>query len=140
MRLIISKKGFTLIEIMVAIFIISILASVFLGAFANGFSNIIYSGKETKAISDAQSCMDNLWQDGENGSITNTSDLVDKFDSTWHKCLTSSELYTYSNNKNYYYTTITDNGINFIKLTLVVFYRNGNSHVTLTSYIPLGGL
>jgi len=59
MKKLLLKKGMTLIEIVIAIAILSIIAMFFLSTFVFGFKGIMNSGKNTKAAYIAQQGMEN---------------------------------------------------------------------------------
>ena len=59
MKKLVMKKGMTLIEIIIAIAILSIIAMYFLSTFVFGFKGIMNSGKNTKAAYIAQQGMEN---------------------------------------------------------------------------------
>lgn len=134
MRKISYKKGLTLIEILVSIAILGIMVVAFSKVFVQGFSNIAIMGDKTKAMATAQKVMDTAYQFGR--SAINTS-LI----GISNKSLTTTELNTYDSTKLVKHYTESPtysflSGASFTKLTVKVYYHNGASSITLTSFIP----
>lgn len=55
-----SRRGMTLIEIVIAIAILGIITAVFLSSFTTGYINIFNMGKKTKAMYQAQTMLDRI--------------------------------------------------------------------------------
>ena len=128
-----SKKGITLIEILVTIAILGIIVVAFGGAFVNGYSTVFAMGNKTKAMVSAQEAMDLAYKNGKtniNSSLTGIS--VDKTATDFSYSPSSTVQHKISTqNVVFPYGTVV-----FTKLTIRVYYQNGNREVDLTSYIP----
>lgn len=147
-----TKKGFTLIELVVSISVLSIITLSFLGVFADGFSTIINSGRKTKAVEEAQKIMDmiNVRESSEDDflyNVINTSGFKDNFisgiNSTLHDgtvvsdISASTSILTSPNSSSQdLYNRISQK---LYCVTITVEYENGTKSVSLTSLIPQGG-
>lgn len=60
-----NNKGLTLIELIVALTIISIVATSFLVAFSDGFSIIVLGGNKSRASIKAQEILDHIYAEAE---------------------------------------------------------------------------
>ena len=71
-----ENKGFTLIEIILAMAILGIILVAFMGAFSGGFINIITMGNKSKAVAEAQAVIDFMYTEGINEAVlTSTFDI-----------------------------------------------------------------
>jgi len=142
-----SKKGFTLVEVLISIAIIGIIVGSFIGLFTTGFVNIFSTGHKDSAMAEASSYMDSLYmelynQNGENIPEGLTYDEI--------KTLLQEEgLFYGSPNSN----LIDEKGFFIIsevepfeeqngtiirpghKVTITVFYQDREREISLTSFI-----
>jgi len=66
----INQMGFTLIEIIVAVFIIAIMAAAFLPLLTNSFSGIFQSSSRQEALYQVQTNIEGLSNDNDDNAIT----------------------------------------------------------------------
>lgn len=135
-----NKKGFTLIEIIIAIAILGIVASALLSALTGGFSTIFSMGNKTRAIAKAQGIVDKATQVGM-AAYTLNPDGVSYSSTALNSVSLSSNNATLHNydegvTSKYCATFVTKDGKSFLNITVVVFYQNGKRNVSLTSLIP----
>ena len=130
-----QKEGFTLIEIILAMAILGIILVAFIGAFSNGFTSILNTGNKTRAVAQAQAIVDFIYEEGtiDSAVLTTTFDIDSEVD---YADLESSP---YNAAKPIYYSveSKTIGTIPTEKVTVLVFYQNGNRYITLTSLIPI---
>ncbi len=120
MRLKKEKKGFTLIELIISIAIISILLIALLTSFTGSFKQVFSNGSRTKSVFEAQNKIDNIINDiniarGDAQSSVQTYSLQIK-------------LYSKDGTKNI--TSGTING-NIIKVDM-----NDKNNITLSTFVP----
>ncbi len=130
----INKKGLTLIEIIIALAIIGIIVTVFFSSFSAGFTTIIANGSKTKAMEEAQTIIDKIYQAGTPTAAyiqSISSGAVSKADYTE---LTSA--YSSGDHMRFWISNKTIDGNSFNMVTLLIFYQNGRGYVTLVSLIP----
>ncbi|WP_449240718.1 type IV pilus modification PilV family protein [Desulfoscipio gibsoniae] len=136
----VSKEGFSLIEVLVAIVILLILVVAFTQLLSLNFSTIFNEGRKSKAIAIAMEKTDKLtaiiW------SAENPSESLEQLD----ECVACEDLlndnsrlkewvfcykqYTGSNPK-----VVDDKNITGYDIIVVVFCKDGNCHVKLESFI-----
>ena len=73
MKLFYGKKGFTLVELIASIAIISIVTISCLPLFLTSYKNIVTSGSKTKTVFDVQTKIDSAIQNVNSGSTNFTS-------------------------------------------------------------------
>lgn len=123
-----SKKGMTLLEVIVAIAILGIIAVSLLGAFLQGFSTIFSMGNKTRAISTAQELVDMACDSGNTIELgTISTEAIDD---------TSFYRYDEGTKHKFRVSTQTKNETTYERVTVIVFYQHGKRYVTLTSLIP----
>jgi Tfp pilus assembly protein PilV len=132
-----SRKGFMLVEVLVALLVLVIIIASFTHVFSSGVTTIFTMGNKTKAVAQAQAVLDAIYQDGKLDYTDNNSNLsgfpiaglVDE------AALTSQ---TYNPDKPMYYSigSQTVSGITYHKVTVLVFYQGGKHFATLTALIP----
>jgi prepilin-type N-terminal cleavage/methylation domain-containing protein len=128
-----SQKGFTLIEIIIAIVILGIILIPLIGVFTKGFTHIMAMGNKTRAIAKAEAVIDYIYAEGTYEPSILTS--VFAIDSMVNEELEKSP---YNPTKPIYYS-VDDYNINgelFKKVTVLVFYQNGNRYITLSALVP----
>lgn len=123
-----SKKGMTLIEVIIAIAILGIIAVSLLGAFLQGFSTIFSMGNKTRAMSTAQELVDMACDSGDDSVLGSIST----------KATDDTSFYRYDEGTKHKYRVLTQtiNGTIYDRVTVIVFYQRGKRYVTLTSLIP----
>lgn len=123
-----SKKGMTLLEILISIAILGIIAVALLGAFVQGFSTIISMGNKTRAMSIGQELIDMACDSGDASVLASKSTEASDDES----------FYRYDEGKDHKYRVSiqTIGGISYDRVTVIVFYQRGKRHVILTSLIP----
>ncbi|MCR3921438.1 MAG: prepilin-type N-terminal cleavage/methylation domain-containing protein [Firmicutes bacterium] len=118
----INNKGFTLVEVLVAMVILAIITVSFINAFSSGYIQIVSMGNKTSAMKHAQEIIDTIYNNGAAASAS----VVDY-----------SDLHLFSGNSAQYgFSTVNVAGRLNNKVTVVVFYNGGQKHVTLSTIIP----
>ena len=134
----IMNDGFTLIEVLVAIGILVLLAIAFIPLFSSSFSFIFTYGHRDKAMAKASEYMETIYA---NEPITESSAIKDLLSSLdGHDIETDgSGILDYNPLKsfNYYIEDAFEpvSGIEGFKVTIAVFYKNGEQAVQLSSFI-----
>ena len=126
-----NNKGFTLIEIILAIAILGIIIVSFMSIFSSGIKNIFSAGKKDEAISLAANKLEKLYH---SQPFEKQSDLKAKLNNDGYyveNC--TNELYTYQN-KDYNFC-INSNISGGFKVKIVYFYLNGERYIELTSFV-----
>lgn len=136
MKILQKKAGFTLIEVIISIAIVSIIAAAFLSAFSNGFINIIRSGQKTEAAEKAQKIIDLIYESGSTdpGVISTYDTWIEN--KTNYDNLKDSSTYSGESSRYCIENITLLSGITFKKVTVLVYYNNGHSTSIITSYIP----
>lgn len=132
-----NKKGFSLIELLVALMILSIIIVSFTQVFTSSVTSIFTMGNKTKAVAQAQAVLDGIYQDRilthtVSGSNLSNFAIAAEVD----EATLTSQPYDASNPIYYSVDTQTIAGTNYHRVTVLVFYQNGKHHVTLTALIP----
>lgn len=134
-HLIKTQKGFSLVEVMVSMFILVLIAAVFINIFGSSISNIFVSGNKNEAMTVASKNMDLLYakqpfdnnESIENILGSNGGNLVNDV----------GDVTEYKNNEiNFYIDSVTDvyDNVNGYLVTIAVFYSNGERYVILSSF------
>lgn len=127
-----KKKGYTLLELIISLAILSIIVVTFLTMFTGGFTNIFNMGRKTKTVGEVKAAINNVCQKKDIRAIPDDWKMVDSKD----------ELYIYQDIKpNKYfvedYRIVSESKTyTYQKLTLVSFYNNGKNYTELTAVIP----
>lgn len=132
-----NRKGVTLVEILVAFAILSVIAAAFLLLFSTSITNIFNFGAESRAVARTTENMEALYN-LENPTGTDIEAELDAMNGK--KALDSTSLYDYDSNFNFnYYYEGSDTGLSSgYEVTMVMFYRNGEKYVDLKSFIRSG--
>lgn len=120
MRLKKGKKGFTLIELIISIAIISILLIALLTSFTGSFKQVFSNGSRTKSVFEAQNKIDNIINDVS----------ISSGDSQASVQAYSIQIKLYSKDGTKNITSGTING-NMIKVDM-----KDKNEVTLSTFIP----
>jgi prepilin-type N-terminal cleavage/methylation domain-containing protein len=131
MNIFAQKKGLTLVETLAAIAILGIILVPLIGVVTNVFTNIITMGEKTSAIAKAQAVIDYIYSEKtyDPTILTSVFDIKNKVDDL--------EQSTYDPHKPIYYSVneCIINGELFEKVTILVFYHNGNRYITISALI-----
>lgn len=133
-----KSKGVTLLEIVISIAILGMMGVIFINMFGNSFCNVLLMGNKSKAVEKAQGFIEKAWESRSvnvsDGSI-HALDGISKFTS-------SSDLlrYEFGCETKYCTKVVRVGGINYYKLSVAVFYKNGKKSVVISSLIPNGGI
>jgi prepilin-type N-terminal cleavage/methylation domain-containing protein len=128
-----KDKGFSLVEVMVALAILSILAVAFIQLMGWSFTSIFYEGEKSKAIASAKEKQEELAAMGNLEDI-NLSDP---------EYVSSGNLLVYNETvplkRRFYYFAdtrpIEDEEVDGYEIAVVVFYGEGKFHVKITNFI-----
>jgi len=134
MNMLRQKKGLTLIEIIIALAILGIIMVAFLSGFGSGFASIFTMGNKTKAVAEAQTIVDFIYNEG----TINDSQLMSTFDIEGKVSHADLESSPYNSDKPIYYsvTSQTIGSVTVDRVTVLVFYHGGSRYVTLSALIP----
>ena len=134
-----KQNGFTLVEVIVSMAILSILAVTFLMTFTTGFTNIFASGNKNEAMTLASDKLELLYakqpiSDDDIVSLTDSDIFNGKFIEENHDA-----LYEYDKDFDYdeegaFNFTVEAKELGY-KVTIVSFYQNAERYVTLTSFV-----
>jgi len=137
MKLVNNQKGLTLIEVIIAVTILTIIAVAFIPLFSTSFSNIFAYGDKDLTMAYASDQMEMLYS---RQPFSNVDELKNKL-SGGQSVDTRDDLYSYNPDYdfNYYIEGVNisdgDTDINGYKVTIVSFYREGDRKVELSSFI-----
>lgn len=124
-----TKKGETLLEVIITISILGIIAASFLAVFSNGLAIIYRFGEKTKAVGEAKIILNNVCENKDISSIP----------SEWKRIDDEKKLYIYDSSapKKYFIESCSINKeYTYQKITIVIFYDNGKMHTQMTAVIP----
>ncbi len=135
MKLIKSKEGFTLVEILISLVILGIIIGSFVGLFSLGFTNIFSIGNKDLATAEASAFMDLLYKEQEISGLTEQKirDLLDDFDSSYDIFIEEIESINFDDTSG---NLDIKPGYN---VTIGVNYRGENRQVFITSFIRGSG-
>lgn len=120
-----QNKGFTLVEILVSLTILTILAVAFTAFFSWNAFSIFKAGDQSRAVAKAEEKLEKLHFSIENYA----SDLE------YEEC---QDVYTYyARERNFCVDEVdyVDGKVEGCKVTVVVFYQNGERYVSISSFI-----
>lgn len=146
----IKNKGFTLLEIIVVIAILSMVVIPLFSLFTNSYSNVSYSNYRFKANMEAKVIMEGIRAIDYEGLNENDVDkyFTDNYEGKYEKISDINNISNSDNKDILYYIGDADISLknksddvevlneNSSKIMVIVFYNNGKSYVTLSSYIP----
>jgi prepilin-type N-terminal cleavage/methylation domain-containing protein len=133
-----SNKGFTLVELIVSMAILSIIIVAFLSMFNFSFLTIVNSGKRTDAAFNAQTIIDDLYAQS---SLDDVSDVRNYLTSKgYNEVVNLVDVETYTSNAvNYNLSDTSVLSVNGASVTVVVFFNNNKNNVRVSAFIPYGG-
>jgi prepilin-type N-terminal cleavage/methylation domain-containing protein len=129
-----KKKGFTLVELIMAMAILGIIAISFLHLFTSSTISLHNAGNLSKATAEAQSFLDKTYTDG-----IVYMETLDAADNTISKVLTASALkgaFVVGEKARYLVESVTISGKVIPKITVLLFYDSGKRSVVLSTLIP----
>ncbi|MCK8058902.1 MULTISPECIES: prepilin-type N-terminal cleavage/methylation domain-containing protein [unclassified Fusibacter] len=129
-----KKNGMTLVEVILAMAILSIIMIGFLNLFAFSFTNIASNGSRTGASYKAQSIVDGV----SSGNYTSESEIESYFSLQGHGIESNeADVEVYVNKPvNYNVTPDQVIGVDGVRLTVVVFYSKHEKRSTMKLFIP----
>lgn len=140
MKYVRDKKGLTLVELLISMAILGIILVAFLSYFGFSFGNIVGAGGRTQAAHQAQSVVEAMYSKSFSGS----SDIVTFLNAEGHNKVDNIANITVqsgSNPINYNISSQqTINGTPGYVVTVVAFYDRGKGNISLTAFIPIGGI
>ncbi len=132
-----SRHGFTLVEIILAMMLLSLLAAGFLTIFSNGFLYVFSGGRRTSAVVDAQATMDLLYT----RDFEHPDDIAAFLASLGLRHQDPADISVHEGNDTNFCVGPERllAGTNGCEVTLLVFYDTEDppKHTTLTVFIPL---
>ena len=132
-----SKKGMTLVEIIVAITILGIIIVSILNMFNFSITEIFSSGFRTDASLEVQQLADDL-QTENNTNPMDTSELATFMNNKGYKAVASIDLLAVKQtgfDGNYYIGTGSIEGVQGGEISIAKFYNNGKRTVRITTYL-----
>lgn len=145
-------KGMTLVELIVALAIMSIIAISLLAIFSSSYSNIFSYGRKSKAATETQSIIDKIYERSVQGNFTTTLEVQDMVSSVLSLDGYTSGQYKLSSSlgglstiegiehvRYFVSDVILQSDINGFQVSVLVFYSNNKSSVTLTTFVIKGG-
>ena len=134
MKVLRNQKGLTLVEMIVALAILSLIVVIFVNAFGHVFGNIIGMGNKTQAVAEAQAIIDFVYERGE----ADQSVLMSNFDIKDRVSYNELRNQSYDPAKPIYYSISNEevDSVTKQRITVLVYYRNGNRSTILSSLIP----
>jgi prepilin-type N-terminal cleavage/methylation domain-containing protein len=131
-----NQQGMTLIEIVIALAILSILVLSFFLIFTTSFAHIFRMGSKTSAMSDAQEVIDAVYISRD----TSEAYLDAIRDEDFLKLTDCVDLpnYAYDGTHRFVYCVGSETLVDSVMTTVTVkvFYGNGSESVVLSSVIP----
>ncbi|MBP7401821.1 MAG: prepilin-type N-terminal cleavage/methylation domain-containing protein [Clostridia bacterium] len=125
-----NKNGFTLVEVVVSVFIATIISVGFLVMFTSSYTGFFMLGGRTRAVNDAQSLVEMYYTSpaGVDTSLWKQAGPTEVLDNTL--------LGTYSGFTHFYKVeTVSRNGVSVLQVTALVFYQNNEKSVTVSSLV-----
>lgn len=145
-------KGMTLVELIVALAIMCIIAVSLLAIFSSSYSNIFNFGRKSKAVTESQSIIDKIYERSVQGNFTTVLEVQDMVSSVLSLNGYTSDQYKLSSSagslsviegtehiRYFVSDQTTQSGIDGFQVSVLVFYSNNKSSVTLTTFVIKGG-
>ncbi|QNO16114.1 prepilin-type N-terminal cleavage/methylation domain-containing protein [Alkalicella caledoniensis] len=119
-RIVNNNKGFTLIEVIISILIISIIVLAFLSIFSNSVINVFSMGNKNTAMVLASDIMEILYGSQPFENIGQLNEFLDSLEGNFSYSVQQSTLL---------------GEIDGFNVTIVAYYKNGDRSVELKSFI-----
>jgi len=123
-----TKKGFTLLEVIVGVFIIALLGVAFLVMFSSACTAFFTLGRQTAAVNEAQSFIESFYSTtampGSEWQVLSAADSLD------------GDLTTVYTNKTKFYKVEDITGEPVDRLTVVVYYNQNSKRVQVSALVP----
>jgi len=134
-----NNQGFTLIELIISIAILSIILVSFMSLLGNGTKNVFSMGHKTQAVAEAQSIIDTVYNAGDTSdTFIQNIDPSTNYQKIDDCNLLESGTYTYRVRYCVEEITNTINGNDYTQdvISVLVFYNNGKNYTVVSSIIP----
>ncbi len=135
-----TQKGFSLIEVIVAVSVLVILAFAFVPLFSTSFANIYTYGNKDQAMTFASDQLEILYASQPFSEVADITNLLQSEDG--QEISSSDDLYIYDQNYSFNYRIVDsftpidgNNSVEGYSVTIVVFYHGGERHVEISSFI-----
>ena len=135
-----SKEGFTLVEVIVTILLITLVSTILLYLFTDSFKNIVHSGQKDEAISSNSDILDIIYSLEDTSNI---SSIASDYNIDNLKYESDCNNLTYDSNYStkFCFTEVNgkDGDLAGYNVQVITFYLNGERSVTHTSFIRKKG-
>ena len=134
----IDEKGFTLIEVLVALTLLIIIAFAFIPLFSSSFFNIFTYGHRDKAVAQSSEYLEVI---NANSTYASKAAVIEDLDDMGGYSIEPSGDSLSDHQPGYSFNYhIEENiepyaGVTGFKVSVSVFYRAGDRHVTLTTFV-----
>lgn len=137
MKVLKNKRGMTIVEVLIAFLLMSILTSAFLLVFSSGVVNILDFGSRSRALASANEAMEKVYSIQEPSQTLIEAELNAQ---NGMKIESSPDLYIYNTGKdfNYFIQYIDTTVSTGFRVTIVYFYRNGEKFIDLEAFVREG--
>lgn len=131
-----NHKGFTLVEVLVSITILVLIVFVFVTLFSSSFANIFAFGEKNRAMALASDNMEALYA----LQPISSNEIKDFLENHYGNFVNDKEsLYElHGKDKKFNFFIEANEPLEDVhgnKVTIVIFYKTGERHITLSSYI-----
>ncbi|ABO49579.1 hypothetical protein Dred_1044 [Desulforamulus reducens MI-1] len=130
-----QDKGFTLVELLVALAILAILIVAFTTFFGWNITSILETGKRSEAIANAEKKLEELYyKEDRELYFTNKTYLNDPTEGEYVEDPDNINSYD-GRNRKFCVEPYVSGVVKGYTVTVVAFYQNGQRHVTISSFI-----
>lgn len=150
--IIIDNRGFTLLEVLITLAILSIIVLSFLSVFTSTNLTINYSGKKTNAITEVKGILDEINSKIDNDRAAEVNNIVkevlhEKYREEYLIFSETPGFYKYDNKKIHCLIVEEEISIessnivsdNITEIKIILFYDHGKKKIELSTYIPNKG-
>jgi len=136
---VLCERGFTLIELIAAVALLSLISITFMSAVTSGYFTIVYSGQRTQAAGIAKETMDQLKAAGYQGLAEKAGEDGMNLEVNEIKCVPAAAeedgefLQEYNLSREV--LEVDDYKVEGIEITVKVYYGEKNRKLVLTSFI-----
>lgn len=133
-----KNKGFSLIEVIIAMAILGIILIAFLSTFSFGFIQIYSMGHKSQAVAEAQRIMDEIYYYGDQALVSGTAVIDGAYVAPDTNILYATPLDGASlldKNRIYFSAPQTAGDKKITEATVVTYYRDWKERVELTTII-----